>query len=180
MNNSTDNVTLIAAFVNDVINLYDGKPEFQNHLKKMTKDLDLSDPMKHVPMATYNEMCYWIEDQIGQANTKKLGRRIGETAYTNMLAMGLVKENATPTEMMEALQTVAATVIKDPEKRGWEIVESGPKYIIMRRTQTFNRTLQFGLLDELIRKTKVLSPKVEYVKEVSKGDEYDEYKISWF
>lgn len=75
---------------------------------------------------------------------------------------------------------MAATVIKDPEKRGWEIVESGPKYIIMRRTQTFNRTLQFGLLDELIRKTKVLSPKVEYVKEVSKGDEYDEYKISWF
>jgi hypothetical protein len=71
-------------------------------------------------------------------------------------------------------------MIKDPEKRGWEIVETGPKHIVMRRTQTFNSTLQFGLLDELVRKTKVVSPRVEYIKSVAEGDEFDDYKISWF
>ncbi|MEO1099084.1 MAG: hypothetical protein AAFX57_15240 [Bacteroidota bacterium] len=49
----------------------------------------------------------------------------------------------------------------------------------MRRTQTFNGALQSGLLDELIRKTKVFSPKVEYLQSIANGDEYDDYKITW-
>ena len=179
MNNSTENVTLIAAFVLDIIAQYDGKPEFQNHLKKMTADYDLSDPMKHVPIQLYNDMCGWIEQQIGETNAKRLGRKIGNTAYQSMLQMSLVQDGATPLELMEGLKKVAELVIADPEKRGWEILNSYDKEIIMRRTQTFNSILQFGLLDEIIRKTSVYSPKVEFVKSVAQGDEYDEYRITW-
>lgn len=179
MNNSTENVTLISAFVLDILSLYDEKPEFQNHLKKMASGYDLSDPMKHVPIELYNNMCNWIENQIGQTNAKLLGRKIGNTAFQSMLQMNLVEAGASPLEIMQALKKVAEMVIIDPEKRGWEILGSGNREIVMRRTQTFNSTLQFGLLDELIRKSGVFSPKVEYVKSVANGDEFDDYKITW-
>ncbi|WP_375578940.1 hypothetical protein ABWH96_18265 [Marivirga tractuosa] len=180
MNNSTVGVTLSSAFVKDVIDLYEGKESFQKELKKMADGLDMSSAMKFVPMEIYNSMCNWIESQIGQANTRRLGRRIGATAYSGMLANGLITSDATPKQMMEGLVKVASMMIKDPDGRGWQILESGSKHIVMRRTQTFNSTLQFGLLDELIRKTKVVSPKVEYLNSVAEGDEYDDYKISWF
>lgn len=179
MNNSTEGVTLSSAFVKDIIDLYEGKDSLQQELKKMADGLDLSNPMKFVPIDVYNSMCNWIESQIGQVNTKRLGRKIGATAYSGMLANNLITNDAKPLQMMEGLAKVASMMIKDPEGRGWDILESGPKHIIMRRTQTFNSTLQFGLLDELVRKTKVLSPKVEYLKSVADGDEFDEYKISW-
>lgn len=180
MNNSTAKLTLAAAFIKDVIDLYDGKDSFQNELKKMAEGLDLSNPMKFVPMEIYNNMCDWIESQIGQANTRKLGRKIGATAFSGMLANGLISSDASPKQMMEGLVKVASMMIQDPEKRGWEILDAGPKHIVMRRTQTFNSTLQFGLLDELIRKTKVAAPKLEYIKSVAAGDEFDDYKITWF
>jgi len=178
MDNSTEGVTLISAFVSDVIKLYEGKKDEAN-LKKMAAGLDLSNPMKHVPMKTYNDMCNWIEDTIGPSNARVLGRKIGETAYGSMRAQDMVSEDSSPSEMMHALRAVASTLIKDPKKRGWEIIKDEPKQIVMRRTQTFNGTLQLGLLDTLIRKTKVALPKVEMIKEVKNGDEFDEYKITW-
>jgi len=180
MNNSTEGVTLAAAFVKDIIELYEGKESVQRDLKDMAIHLDLSDPMHFVPIETYNKMCNWIEEQIGTVNTKRLGRKIGNTAYQGMLANGFISSDADPSEMMQGLAKVASAMIKDPQGRGWEILEDKPKYIVMRRTQTFNSTLQFGLLDELIRKTKAISPKVEYVKSVEQGDDFDEYKVSWF
>ena len=178
MDNSTEGVTLIAAFVSDVINLYAGKKD-EEHLKKMAAGLDLSDPMKHVPMKTYNDMCNWIETTIGPSNARMLGRKIGETAYQSMVAQNMVSAKSTPLEMMQALKAVASALIKDPKNRGWEIIKNEPKKIVMRRTQTFNGTLQLGLLDTLIRKTKVSLPNIDMVSEVSKGDEYDEYMITW-
>lgn len=178
MDNSTENVTLIAAFVNDILELYKDKTDYLK-LKAMASGLDLSDPMKHVSMATYNDMCNWIEKEIGKANTRMLGRKIGETAYQSMVGFNMVNDDTTPVEMMKALQQVALSVIQDPKKRGWEILSEGPKEIVMRRTQTFNGTLQLGLLDTLVRKTKVVSPSVDMIKEVDLGAEFDEYKITW-
>ena len=181
MDNSTDKVTLAAAFLSDILQIYKAKPrEDYEHLLKMTEGLNLSSPMNMVPIETYNNMCDWIEQSVGQANARLVGKRIGRTAYEAMKSYKMVHEKSTPLEAMTALQTIANTMIKDPKKRGWEILESTPKYLLMKRTQTFNSTLQFGLLDEIIRKTGVLSPKVEYIKSVRKGDEFDVYKISWF
>ncbi|MDH5367269.1 MAG: hypothetical protein OEW67_09800 [Cyclobacteriaceae bacterium] len=179
MDNSTEDVTLITAFINDVIELYDSRNSFQSKLKEIASGYDLSDPMNHVPIQVYNDMCAKIENEIGLINTKRLGRKIGERAYKTMLKMELITENCEPIEMMEALKEVASVVIIDPKKRGWEITDKGENYIIMRRTQTFNRSLQFGILDELIRKTFVYNPVITYYKSIEKGDEYDEYKISW-
>lgn len=180
MNHSTENVTLAAAFVNDILTIYKEKsPSDYETLSAMTDGHDLSNPMNMVPISIYNTMCDWIEKQVGQANTKIVGRQIGRTAFEAMKTFNLVSDNSTPLEAMKALSTVVRTMIKDPLNRGWEILESGPKHIVMRRTQTFNSTLQFGLLDEIIRKTKVLSPKVEYLKSVTAGDEFDDYKITW-
>ncbi|MFN9499959.1 MAG: hypothetical protein ACK57K_01405 [Chryseotalea sp.] len=179
MNNSTEHVTLAAAFVNDILDLYKDNEADYLKLKDMAKGLDLSAPTNMVPMQVYNDMCNWIESQIGQANTKRLGRKIGNTAFNAMVSFKLISEKPSPEEAMQGLAKVAGTMIQDPLKRGWEILESGKKHIVMRRTQTFNSTLQFGLLDEIVRKTGVLSPKVEYAKSVANGDEYDEYKITW-
>jgi len=49
----------------------------------------------------------------------------------------------------------------------------------MRKTQTFNTTLQIGLLDGLIRKSGVFGVQVILQKEVKLGAEFDEYMISW-
>jgi hypothetical protein len=179
MNNSTENVTLAAAFVSDILNLYKDNPSDYQQLKSMTAGVDVENPMNQVPMQIYNSMCDWIETQIGEANTRKVGRKIGNTAFEAMVNFKMISEKPTPMEAMKALAQVASTLIQDPHKRGWEIIDHGPKHIVMRRTQTFNSTLQFGLLDEIIRKTGVAMPKVEYVKSVNAGDEFDDYRISW-
>jgi hypothetical protein len=179
MDNSTENVTLISAFVNDILNIYKGKRRFEEKLQKMTEGYDLSDPMAPVPMKLYNDICNWIEDEIGVINTKKVGKQIGETAYANKVQMNLVKEGCSPAEMMEALKKVASIVIQDPKNRGWEIVENQDKKIVMRRTQTFNSTLQFGLLHGLMKKTNALGVNITYDKSVANGDSYDDYLITW-
>lgn len=179
MDHSTENVKISAAFISDILHIYKDNSTDYDTLSKMTEGHNLAHPLNLVPMDVYNAMCNWIENQIGQANTRKLGRRIGNTAFQAMLSNKLISERPTPLEAMEALAKVASTMIRDPKNRGWEIVESGKKHIIMRRTQTFNSTLQLGLLDEIVRKTGVLSPQVEYSKSIRKGDAFDEYKITW-
>lgn len=179
MDNSTENVKISAAFIQDILDLYKDNERDYDILKKMTEGHNISLPSNLVPMELYNKMCDWIESQIGQVNTKKLGRRIGNTAFNAMYNFKMISSNPTPEEAMKALAKVASSMIQDPKGRGWEILESSKKHIVMRRTQTFNSTLQFGLLDEIIRKTGVVSPKVEYLKSIANGDEFDDYKISW-
>jgi len=60
-----------------------------------------------------------------------------------------------------------------------KIVSHTDKSILMRKTQTFNTTLQIGLLDGLIRKSGVFGVQVILQKEVKLGAEFDEYMISW-
>lgn len=180
MDTSTEQVTVAAAFINDVLKIYQEKSRADYEvLFKMTDGLNLSDQMNFVPMEVYNNMCYWIETEVGQANARLVGRQIGRTAFEAMRSFKMISDKPTPIEVMQALATVASTMIKDPHGRGWEILESSINHIIMKRTQTFNGTLQFGLLDEIIRKTGVIYPKVEYLKSVANGDEFDVYKISW-
>jgi hypothetical protein len=179
MDSSTEKVTLYAAFVNDVLNVYKDKPDFYGPLSRMAEGEDLSDPFNKVPMHTYNEMCNWIEKNIGKVNTKKVGREIGKTAFEAMRQHKLITDKPSPKQLMEALVKVASQMIQDPKKRGWEIMSSTANSIVMRRTQTFNSSLQFGLLETLISKSTVLFPSVDLQKSVEKGDEYDEYLITW-
>jgi len=179
MDQSTENVTLFAAFVNDILENYQDKKDEYKELFDLAKGYDLSNPVNKVPMKVYNDMCTWLENKLGKFNLVRVGRNVGETAYENMKATKVIPEKATPQDIMQGLVLVASTAIQDPKKRGWEIVASTPKSITMRRTQTFNSKLQLGLLDGLIRKSGVGGVKVEYIKEVEKGEPFDEYLISW-
>ena len=51
--------------------------------------------------------------------------------------------------------------------------------IIMRRTQTFNRIVQLGILSGIMNKSKVPMPRVQFHKEITQGHPYDEYLITW-
>jgi hypothetical protein len=179
MNQSTENVTLFAAFINDVLNLYRDKQDEFQPLFDMTANLDLSDPFNKVPIQVYNDMCNWLEQNLGKFNLVKVGRQIGETAFQAMLSNNLITNQSSPEEVAKALVIVAANMIQDPQGRGWELIESAPGKLIMKRTQTFNSKLQLGLLDGLIKKTGVEGVKVDYHKEIAQGAEFDEYIITW-
>lgn len=179
MNHSTENVTLFAAFINDVLRQFEGKQDDYHELFDLAKGLDLSDPFAKVPMQVYNDMCQWVEDNLGKFTLIRIGRNIGETIHGAFIQNKMISQDATPLQIMEALVIAAASMIQDPEGRGWVIAESGPHEIIMRRTQTFNSKLQLGLLDGLVRLSHVSGVKVEYVQEIENGAEFDEYRVSW-
>ena len=177
MNNSTEGVTLNAVFINDILGFYD-KKEYPE-LYRLVRDVDLSAPDNKVPIDVYNKLCDWIEENLGKFNLIKVGRKIGETVYQVFIQYQMIQADAQPIDVLKALQTVAATMIQDPEGRGWVIVANEPQRIVMRRTQTFNSQLQLGLLDGLVRKTGKRKVEVTYFKEVQAGADFDEYQISW-
>ena len=179
MNLSTENVTLYAVFINDILKHYESKKEEYKPLFAIANHVDLSQPFNKVPIQVYNEMCGWIENELGKFNLIIVGRKIGETVYQGMIDNGFIQKGASPLQVMESLAIVARQMIQDPEKRGWEILRHGKSSITMRRTQTFNRNLQLGLLDGMIRKSGAGGVKVDFSRSIENGDEFDEYLITW-
>ena len=123
MDNSTENVTLFAVFINDILKNYEEKKEDYEELFEMVKDYDLSDPFNKVPMQLYNDLCQWIEDNLGKFNLIRVGRNVGETVYDALTQNKLLGENPTPLETMQALKGAAETMVQDDKKRGWDILE---------------------------------------------------------
>ena len=179
MDHSTENVTLCAVFVSDVLNPYQDRKNDYTDLFKISQTYDLSEPFNQVPMDVYNDTCNWIESNLGKASTKRLGREIGKTVFHNLQEHKMIGAKPHPHEIMLALANVAKQMIQDPKGRGWEIIEKTDTSILMRRTQTFNSTLQFGLLESLMFKSIVFSPEITLAKSVEEDDAYDEYLITW-
>ncbi|MCC5943371.1 MAG: hypothetical protein JJT94_00435 [Bernardetiaceae bacterium] len=179
MNHSVENVTLYAVFIQDVLRNYEDKQEEYAELFAMTAGYPIDEPFAKVPMKLYNDMCTWIEVNLGRFNLIRIGRNIGETVHQNLVAQDLIQQATEPLGVMQCLVIAASQMIQDPEGRGWEIVSHDSKSIVMRRTQTFNSILQLGLLDGLIRKTGVSGVKVDYIKKETEGAEFDEYLITW-
>lgn len=180
MNHSTDGVRIHAGFISDLLRNYESsKTGISQPLFQMAADLDLSDPTAWIPMVRYNDMCDWIETTLGPANIKLAGQRIGERVYDTVVQSGAVGPNPGPNQMLDALKYAADTMIDDPLKRGWEILEQNEKRAVMRRTQTFNSALQHGLLISLISKTGVRMTSVKLRQAVADGAEFDEYEITW-
>jgi hypothetical protein len=180
MNHSTEGVTLYALFINDILNLYKDKKEEFAPLFQMAEGYDLSDPFNKVPMQVYNDMCSWLERELGTFNLIRVGRQIGESVYNSLKANNITNEKSTLLDYMKALVYAASTMIQDPLKRGWEIVSYDENSIRMRRTQTFNSKLQLGLLSGLVYKCKnVFGVTVDYQEKEADGAEYDIYIIRW-
>lgn len=179
MDTSIDNVTLNAWAITDILKAYQDKKQDYWELFEMAKDLDLSKPTNKVPIQVYVDMCNWIEHKLGKFNLIKIGRNIGESTFAVMQEGKMITDNSSPLDIMKALILTAQKGVQDPKKRGWEIVASTEKSITMRKTQIFNTQIQLGLLDALVRKSKVFGVKVDLTKEQAKDDAFDEYTITW-
>ena len=179
MDKSTENVTLFAGVIDDVLKNYVDKQQEYKELFDIAKDYDISKPTNKIPIDVYIKMCDWIEQKLGKFNLIRIGRNIGESTYEMMLTNKMIIGKCAPLEVMKALILTAHKGVQDPKKRGWEIVSHSEKSIVMRKTQNFNSVLQIGLLDGLVRKSNVHGVKVEFKQELSKGGEFDDYLITW-
>jgi predicted hydrocarbon binding protein len=179
MDRSTDGVTLYAGFVLDVLSEYAGMERSCAEVFAMAEGLEGKPPNSPVPMKLYNDVCDWIEKRFGAANIRQAGRAIGSRVYDQMVKFGGIDASSPPPRVMEALKQAASTMIQDPKKRGWEIVDTTSRSVVMRRTQTFNCPLQEGLLLALIERTDVVLPRVTHPRCERKGAEYCEYEVRW-
>ena len=180
MDNSIEGVTLLAVFINDVLVEIQKMNIQHEDIKNIIAGHDTSNLYAHVPIKVYNDLCSWVEHNLGEQAIIEVGKNIGKTVYPALIENGVISANATPIEIMEGLVIAASSMIQDDKERGWEIVDETENSIQMKRTQTFNSKLQIGLLKGLISKCpSVKNVSVNYVKEVQKGDEYDEYLVKW-
>lgn len=180
MNNKTEGVTLDAGFVLDLLGCYEkNRSTFARGLFEMAPEIDPDDLAKPLPIQLYNDMCQWIEDNLGAASLRKAGVAIGSRAYDKMVESDAVGQNPTPLEIMKGLQYAASVMIFDPEKRGWEILRTMTGCIIMRRTQTFNCVLQEGLLKSLVERSGVSLPGAEHIACTRQGAEFCDYAVTW-
>jgi len=178
MDESTEGVTLYAAFVLDVVSMYSGLFAIAQPLRNMTATLDPNQPRALVPIALYNQTCAWVEETFGEAGIRDAGKRIGERSYRSILDR-TGKASLKPSEVLRELQRSARISIQDTSGRGWEILAEAPRRIVMRRTQTFNCLLQEGLLLALVEKTGAERAKVAQINCTRSGDEFCDYAISW-
>jgi len=179
MDKSTDNVTLHAGVINDILKNYQDKKQEYKELFDLANGYDFTKPSNKIPITVYIQMCDWIEHKLGKFNLMRIGRNIGESTYDMMITNKMIVGKCTPLDIMKALLTTTQLGVQDPKKRGWEILSHTEKSILMRKTQNFNAVLQIGLLDGLIRKSSVVGANVQFKQEVKLGAEFDEYLITW-
>ncbi len=178
MDTSTNGVMVRQSLIFDLLKLYKDN-RMARPLFDMVKDLNENEQERFVPIDRYNEMCDWIEKKFGTAHLRKSGEVIGEEVYDWLLDHGRIEANSPPGDVLRALKKDAEINIVDPKKRGWEILTLEKNRAVMRRTQTYNRHLQVGLLKAIIQKTTKVFVQVKFLQSVADGAEFDDYEIKW-
>lgn len=178
MDQTTDGVTLLTGFVFDVLAEYQHMKKVCGPAFAMAKDLDPNKSDDWCSIVVYNDVCDWIEEHVGAASIRQAGIAIGRRVSDNIVRNGKMV-SPTPLAMMEALQWAASVMIRDPRGRGWEILTREDGDIRVRRTQTFNCTMQDGLLLSLVESTGVEGADVDHDRCTKRGDEYCEYRLTW-
>jgi len=178
MDQTTDGVTLLTGFVFDVLAEYQHMKRVCGPAFEMAKGLDASKTDEWCSIDIYNGICQWIEDNVGVASIRQAGIAIGHRVSENIVKNGKMT-SPTPLAMMEALRWAASVMIRDPKGRGWEILSAEDGNILVRRTQTFNCTMQDGLLLSLVERTGVEGADVRHDRCTKRGDEYCEYRLGW-
>ena len=112
MNTSRENVTLYYGFVLDLLKCYENNRTVAKGLFEMAPDLDSADPTQLVPMQLYDDMCQWIEVNIGKASIRNAGIAIGSRAYDYMVQTRAIPESPTPLDILKGLKE-AAELVKD-------------------------------------------------------------------
>ena len=128
--------------INDIITVIRIKSRLPD-LFQIVSGYDLSKPTNKIPFKVYVELCSWIEKKLGQFNLIKIGRRIGESTYSLMLETNMVNTESKPLDVMKALVLLAQKGVKDPKRRGWEIVSHTDKSIQMRKPNYLTRIFRW-------------------------------------
>lgn len=178
MNTSTQGVELLSGFVFDVLSEYQNVRKVCAPAFEIAAGLDANRSDQWCSIDIYNELCTWIEVNVGSSSIRRAGSAIGARVYDNMVAKKM-GSSSDPLAMMNALKLLATQVIRDPSGRGWEVDQKDSKTIEMRRTQTFNCVLQEGLLLALVEKTGVLMPSVSHIRCTRRGDDFCDYQVRW-
>lgn len=178
MDESSDGVTLMTGFVFDVLTEYQHMRRVCGPAFELAKGLDPSRQDEWCNMSIYNDVCTWIEKNVGASSIRQAGIAIGARISENIVKSNKMT-NPTPIAMMEALKWAASVMIRDPKGRGWEILSHEDGSIRMRRTQTFNCKMQEGLLLSLLDRTGVDGTDVNHHKCTARGDEFCEYHLTW-
>lgn len=179
MDESTDGVTLHAAFIWKVVEPFRDMERLCAPLFEMVEHLRTVEPTSPAPMSLYNDACAWIERNLGAASVRAAGQAIGRNAFTRMRREGAITWDMGPAEAIAALARAVRVTIQDPKKRGWELVDQGEGRVIVRRTQTFNCVMQEGVLLALVEGTRCVMPRVEHVRCTRTGDPFCEYEVRW-
>jgi hypothetical protein len=179
MNNNTENVTLLTVFILDVMREVEKETSDLSECRKIIASVNLQNPYQHVPIDVYNDLCTWVENNLGLEPLIRIGFNIGETVYTALIENAIITTGASPQETIGGLIVAAESMINDSENRGWVILDSQENSISMRRTQTFNSQLQLGLLKGLVEKSGKTNVQVSYINSIANGAEFDDYLVTW-
>ena len=179
MNTSTEGVTLYAGFLFDLARCYEAQSLVSNKLLSMAKRFSPERPNERAPMQLYNDMCNWIESELGPASVRKAGVAASSRAYDHITREPAFPNCPKPLQILTALSRVVRVMIQDPEGRGWEIRSSELQRVLMRRTQTFNCILQEGLLEGLVSRAGCSQVAVVHSSCDRKHAPFCEYAISW-
>ncbi len=178
MNTSTEGVTLVSAYIFEVLAEYQSVRKLCGPAFELAAALDPSRGDEWCSIDVYNGICAWIEANVGASSVRRAGAAVGGRLYDRMVSRGLC-HTAEPLAVYKMLQMFASQVVRDPHGRGWEINQREPRLIEMRRTQTFNCIVQEGILLALVEKTGVLMPSVRQVRCTRQGDEFCDFEVRW-
>lgn len=176
MDHSTHDVTLLSGFLFDVAREYRGRPIFQQ-IEGMLAGLDPHKPDAWVPISAYNRLCEWVEQRVGSTSIQRAGEAIVARAAPHM--HGWRGERLEPGDLLREAERLSHVLIRDPKGRGWQLLEERPCEAVVRRTQTFNCTLQEGVLRALLERAGLVSVLIEHARCTRRGDPFCDYRLSW-
>lgn len=179
MDESTEGVTLWGGFVFTVVEQCRGMERVCAPVFERVKHLDPEDPRAPVPIALYNEICDWIEQNLGAASVRGAGTAIGKGYVARLRRERELRIDSTPIDALHALARAVVVTITDPKRRGWEVLDAVDGSARVRRTQTFNCTMQEGVLLAVVESAGALMPRVEQVRCTRKGHEFCDYDVRW-
>ena len=179
MDESTEGVMLYARFVLAVREACRGMERVCAPVFEMTKHLDEKEPLRRVPIALGNDVCQWLEGNLGSAHVRDVGRAIGRSVYRELQKEAVLGPNATPLKVIEQLTRAAAIVVFDPKGRSFDVLEAVEGRVVVRRGQALNCMLQEGLLAELIAGTGALNPRAHQVTCTRRDSPHCDYELLW-